>query len=84
MIFVKPQSALILAIIDAQMFLMLYKRPYAGVRGNVRPFLNLLVSALMLFNFLMNQSLSSNQLYDIYAPIRVIILLGITLAFNAY
>lgn len=83
-IFVKPQGALILPIIGAQIFVVLYKRPYAGVRGNVRPFIDLVVSALIQLIYIMGRSFSSNQQYSIYAPIVIIVLLGLTLTFNVY
>jgi hypothetical protein len=84
MIFVKPQGALILPIIGAQIFVVLYKRPYAGVRGNVRPFINLVASALIQLIYIMGQSLSSNQQYSIYAPVVIVVLLALTLTFSIY
>ena len=47
MAFFNPQGAIIVGLLAVQIVLVLAKKPYAGERAWLRPFLNLLLTALI-------------------------------------
>jgi hypothetical protein len=85
MMFFSPQGAIIVALLALQIVLVLYKQPYKGERAWLRPFLNLLISALIQIIFILDPMLSkSMRIYAVYAPFAVIGLLVVTLVYNIY
>lgn len=84
MVFFNPQGAIILAMLAIQIVIVLWKQPYKGERAWLRPFLNLIISALIQFIFLLNPMLKSMTLYSNYGPFAVVGLLAVTLIFNLY
>lgn len=80
-----PQGAIILALLAIQMVIVLWKQPYKGERAWLRPFLNLLIAALIQLVFLMNPMLAKSMpVYSIYGPFAVVGLLALSLAYNIY
>lgn len=85
MISINPQNALIIVLLVAQIAAVLIIKPYKGDGAWIRPFLNLLMSALIQLVYLLDPMMSkSSSIYSAYAPFVVIALLVITLAYNAY
>jgi hypothetical protein len=85
MMFFSPQGAIIVALLALQIVLVLYKQPYKGERAWLRPFLNLLISALIQIIFVLDPMLSKSMcIYAVYAPFAVIGLLVVTLVYNIY
>ena len=85
LVFFNPQGAIILAMLAIQIVIVLWKQPYKGERAWLRPFLNLLISALIQLVFLLNPMLSKSMpAYSLYGPFAVVGLLAVTLAYNIY
>lgn len=85
MITLNPQVAIIVILLFAQIVMVLGKRPYKGEGAWLRPFLNLLISAVIMLIFLLNPILGKSMpQFGLYAPFVVILLLIVTLIYNIY
>lgn len=68
-----------------QIVLVVWKQPYKGERAWLRPFLNLLIAALIQLIFLLNPMLAKFMpAYSLYGSFAVIGLLATTLLYNIY
>jgi hypothetical protein len=84
MAFFNPQGAIIVGLLALQIILVLAKKPYAGERAWLRPFLNLLLTALIQIIFILSPMLSSNASFSRYAPFAIEAILVVVLAYNIY
>jgi NADH:ubiquinone oxidoreductase subunit 6 (subunit J) len=71
MAIISPQGAIIVLILIVQIILVVWRKPYAGERAWLRPFLNLLISALIQAVFILTPTLSSNATFAAYSPLAI-------------
>ncbi len=84
MAFFSPLGAVIVGMLVIQMVLVVGKKPYAGERGWLRPFLNLLFSVIIQALFILTPMLSSMPIMSRYAPLAIEAILVVVLAYNIY
>lgn len=84
MAFFNPQGGIIIAILAVQIIIVLWRKPYAGERAYLRPFLNLLISALIQVVFIMTPTLSTNKMFAQYSVFIILGLLAMVLIYNLY
>ena len=85
LVFLNPQSAIVMAMIVLQIAVIVAKRPYCGERGNVRPILNLAITLLICVMFVVYPMISKTMPeITKYSAYLILALLFCSLPYNIY